>query len=79
MRRLTKQLYASASHYAPEKVYLHFDRLLVSPGEAIWFNAYLRDANTFQPSSTSDLIYVELIAPNGGVLKTLSLIAKMVA
>ncbi len=59
-----------------EKVYLHFDRLFFEPGEDIWFNAYLRDANTLKASPKSDILYVELIAPNGSVLKKITLLAK---
>lgn len=61
---------------SPEKVYLHFDRLFFEPGEDIWFNAYLRDANTLKASPKSDILYVELLGPNGSVLKKITLLAK---
>lgn len=60
-------------HYNPEKTYLQLDRTLYKPGESIWFTAYLRDALTHKRSKNSELIYVELIGPNGGVLKKLTL------
>lgn len=63
-------------HYAPEKVYLQFDRTFFEPGEAIWFNAYLRDANSLKASTKSEILQVELLAPNGSVLKKISLLAK---
>lgn len=63
-------------HYAPEKVYLQFDRTFFEPGEAIWFNAYLRDANSLKASTKSEILHVELLAPNGSVLKKISLLAK---
>ncbi|MEK7256342.1 MAG: hypothetical protein AAB316_16430, partial [Bacteroidota bacterium] len=42
----------------------------------IWFNAYLRDANTLKASPKSELLYVELTAPNGSILKKITLLAK---
>ncbi|MCF8312151.1 MAG: carboxypeptidase regulatory-like domain-containing protein [Saprospiraceae bacterium] len=61
---------------SPEKVYLQFDRLFFEPGEAIWFNAYVRDANTLKASPKSEILYVELLGPNGSVLKKITLLAK---
>jgi len=52
-----------------DKVYLHFDRPLYEPGDDIWFNAYLRDGSTLKPSQNSNVLFVELIGPNG---KTIS-------
>ncbi|MEM8906995.1 MAG: MG2 domain-containing protein [Bacteroidota bacterium] len=74
--RLEHQLDRHTRHYRPEKVYLHFDRLWFQPGEAIWFNAYVLDANTLQPSLQSEIVYVELKKPNGTMSKTLKLVAK---
>ncbi|RMG72600.1 MAG: hypothetical protein D6722_05175, partial [Bacteroidetes bacterium] len=53
-----------------EKVYLHLDRPLYRPGESIWFVAYVRQGETFQPTQLSDVVFVELIDPKGGVLDT---------
>ncbi|MEZ4959711.1 MAG: carboxypeptidase regulatory-like domain-containing protein [Saprospiraceae bacterium] len=63
-------------HYAPEKVYLQFDRTFFEPGEAIWFNAYVRDANSLKASGKSEILYAELLAPNGSVLNQITLLAK---
>lgn len=49
----------------PEKCYLHTDRTLYYPGESLWFNAYLREAGSLQPSETSQVLYVQLCGPNG--------------
>ena len=76
LQRLSEQLNDYQNHFQPEKVYLQFDRTFFKPGESIWFSAYLRDANTLKASAKSDLIYVELNAPNGGNLKTLTLVAE---
>ena len=62
--------------YKPEKVYLHFDRLFFKPGEAIWFNAFLRDANSLKASSTSEILHVQLLSPNGKVMKKITLKVK---
>jgi len=51
-----------------EKLYLHLDRTLFQPGETLWFNAYLRNADDLKPSVASDLLYVELISPQQVVL-----------
>ncbi|MEM6700715.1 MAG: MG2 domain-containing protein, partial [Bacteroidota bacterium] len=61
---------------APEKLYLQFDRTQYKPGEDIWFQAYLRDANSLKASTQSSIIYVELWNPKGVLEKKLSLLAK---
>ncbi len=76
LKRLTQQLNDYQNHFQPEKVYLQFDRTFFKPGEAIWFSAYVRDANTLKASSKSDLVYVELNGPNGGNLKKITLVAE---
>ena len=74
--KLQQQLSNYYDHYSPDKVYLHFDRKFFKPGENIWFSAYVRDANTLKASTKSEMVYVELLNPNGGVLKTIKLIAR---
>lgn len=76
LKNLAKKLALYQEHYAEEKVYLHFDKTFYEPGESIWFNAYVRDAHTFQPSKKSEVVYVELIAPNGSAEQKLTLIAQ---
>jgi len=51
-----------------EKVYLHFDRSYYSPGDNIWFKAYLVNPQTNAPTNTSHNLYVELIDPGGNVV-----------
>lgn len=51
-----------------EKVYLHFDRSYYSPGDNIWFKAYLVNPQTNAPANTSHNLYVELIDPGGDVV-----------
>jgi alpha-2-macroglobulin-like protein len=64
---LISQKYAPEDHL--ELIYLHTDRPLYFPGETIWFKAYITDAG-LKPSNISDIVYVELIAPNGEKVKT---------
>ena len=55
-----------------EKVYLHFDNTAYFQGDVIWFSAYVVDASTQTPAQ-SKVLYVELLSPNGVVLKQLKL------
>jgi hypothetical protein len=54
------------TEYKQEKLYLHFDRSLYSPGETIWFKAYLFTGN--YPSLISKTIYAELLDEKGKVI-----------
>gem|GEM_PF-1670583 len=75
-QKLFNQLSLHNERTSPEKVYLQFDRTFFEPGEDIWFNAYLRDANSLKASPKSEILYVELLGPNGSVLKKINLLAK---
>ena len=55
-----------------DKVYLHFDNTAYFQGDIIWFSAYVVDAATQIPSQ-SKVLYVELLSPNGVVLRQLKL------
>ena len=55
-----------------EKVYLHFDNTAYFQGDVIWFSAYVVNASTQTPAQ-SKVLYVELLSPNGVVLKQLKL------
>ena len=68
VQSLKNTLAEHEEHFATEKVYLQFDRPFFKPGEKIWFNAFLRDANSLKPSRKSDILYVELLGPNGNKL-----------
>lgn len=46
-----------------EKVYLHTDRNFYAGGDDIWFKAYLVNAQSNYPVSTSNTLYTELINP----------------
>lgn len=49
----------------PEKCYVHTDRPMVSPGDTLWFCAYLLDAGNLRMSGASDVVHVELLDPAG--------------
>ena len=55
-----------------EKVYLHFDNTAYFQGDVIWFSAYVVNAASHTPAP-SKVLYVELLSPNGVVLKQLKL------
>ena len=54
-------------NYRQEKIYLHFDRSAYTPGETIWFKAYIF-TGTF-PSQVSKTVYAELLDDKGKVLQ----------
>ena len=55
------------AEFPQEKVYVHFDKNFYSPGETIWFKAYLFSANT--ASLISKTLYAELLDDQGNVLQ----------
>lgn len=61
------------SNYSKEKVYLHFDRSHYSPGDDIWFKAYVTVGNLNLLSQHSKLINVELLDPSGDLVQSLRL------
>ncbi len=67
------------NEYKQEKLYLHFDRTVYSPGETIWFKAYLFAGNF--PSLISKTVYAELLDDKGKVLdrKTAPLLSSSAA
>jgi TonB-dependent SusC/RagA subfamily outer membrane receptor len=75
-----KQIRASLNQYhtsyPEEKIYLQLDKPFYKPGEDIWFNVFLLNANTHVPTSISDVVYVELLDPKGNVASKLELVVK---
>ena len=59
-----------------DRVYLQTDKTFYSPGETLWFSAFVRDAATMKASTQSDIIQVQLISPKGNVENTYKLICK---
>ncbi len=54
----------------PERVYMQFDNSTYFLGETIWFKAYVTSGNDNRPTDISRVLYVELVAPEGYVVKT---------
>lgn len=53
-----------------ERVYLHFDNNAYFLGETIWFKAFVTSHDVDRPTTVSKVLYVELLAPEGYVVKT---------
>lgn len=56
-----------ATKFSIEKAYLHYDKSTYSPGETIWFKAYL--LNDLTPVTVSKTFYVDWIDEKGNVLQ----------
>lgn len=76
LKQLAQQLTDYQFATAEDKVYLHFDKKFVEPGETIWFNAYVRNAQTLQASQKSEVVYVKLLNPQGSIEQEYTLIAQ---
>ncbi len=59
-----------------ERIYLQLDKSLYSPGETIWYEAYIRNDENLLPSHQSDILHVEFIDPKGSVSQQFALIIK---
>ena len=66
-QRFDSILFRLNNEYKQEKIYLHFDRNLYSPGETIWFKAYLFTGS--YPSLVSKTIYAELLDEKGKIIQ----------
>jgi hypothetical protein len=60
----------SLHRMAFEKVYLHTDRDIYTPGDTMWYKAYLTDAQTNVLTASSGTLYVELIGPSANSINT---------
>jgi hypothetical protein len=76
LKDLAQKLALYQEQTAEDKVYLQFDKTFYEPGESIWFTAYVRDAQTFEASSKSGVVYVEFLNPKGSIEQELTLIAQ---
>ncbi len=57
------------SNTPQENVYLHLDNNAYFLGETLWFKAYVVRASNLLPTDMSRVLYVELIAPDGGIMQ----------
>ena len=58
------------SLFPEERVYLHFDNTAYYLGESLWFKAYVTSGVNDEPTTMSRVLYVELVSPEGYVVKT---------
>lgn len=75
-KSLKKKLSEYYTHAPEDRVYLQLDKPFYSPGDDIWFSAYVRDGLSLKPSNKSDIVHIELISPKGTVEKRINVIAK---
>ncbi len=50
-----------SQYLSPEKLYLHIDRNIFTPGETVWFKGYLENKSYQSVMPTSNYVYVELL------------------
>ncbi|HNL39532.1 MAG TPA: carboxypeptidase regulatory-like domain-containing protein, partial [Saprospiraceae bacterium] len=58
-----------------EKLYLQLDRTFFTPGETVWFNAYLRNAFDLLPATGSQVLHVQLLDARGAVMQEKNILA----
>ncbi len=76
LQHLQASFVSYSEHLPNDRIYLQLDKPIYSPGETIWFQAYLRDEGDLGPSRQSDVVHVEFLNPNGSVARRLEIIAK---
>lgn len=59
--------------YADEKIHLHLDKPYYAAGDIIWLKAYVSDYLTNRPSSTSSVLYLDLINERNQITQQLKL------
>ena len=69
LKKVFSNIMSYHNQYTQEKVYLHLDNNGYFPGETIWFKAYVVGAGSLLPTDMSKVLYVELLTPDGEVLK----------
>lgn len=70
---LLKKLEDFTKKYPQEKIHLHLDKPYYAIGDDIWFNSYVVNTKTNEPTNISNIIYVELINERDSIAKQLKL------
>ncbi len=65
-QQMQQKLDVLANNFPQEKIYLHYDKPVYSPGETIWFKAYLMSG--ISPSNISKTLYVDFLDSSGRLL-----------
>lgn len=68
IQRIARQVGEFYTAARGEKAYLHLDRPVYATGETIWFSAYVVDAARHQLDSLSQVLHVDLVAPDQKVV-----------
>lgn len=63
---ITSKIQDYAEKLSPERAFIHFDKHVYTPGETIWFKAYLM--NELLPANDSKTFYVDWIDDKGNIL-----------
>ncbi|HEY4287117.1 MAG TPA: hypothetical protein VGN00_08465 [Puia sp.] len=66
-QKLDSMMNIYANNYPQEKIHVHFDKNLYSPGETIWFKAYIFSGA--DPSLFSKNFYAELSDASGAIIQ----------
>ncbi len=69
LRRILSNLQEYLILHPQQKVYLHLDKAVYNADEIVWFKAYILNATTHRPDSTSSNLYLDLINPGGYVVQ----------
>ncbi|MES2651562.1 MAG: TonB-dependent receptor [Bacteroidota bacterium] len=72
-KALLKKLEEFTINYPTEKVHLHLDKPYYAIGDDIWFKAYVVDGRTLEPTTMSNVLYVELIDENDSLKNRLKI------
>lgn len=70
LEKIKKSLLVYQEQLPQEKIYVHTDKPYYTTGERIWFKTYLANGTNHSIHTPSQLVYVELIAPNNKILDT---------
>jgi len=65
-QNIEKNLEILANNYAPERIYLHYDKSTYAAADTIWFKAYLMQA--IYPADSSKTIYIDWTDDKGNLL-----------
>lgn len=71
---LLKNLSVYTKSHPSEKIHLHLDKPYYAIGDDIWFKAYVTDSRTSEPTTISNVLYIELINDKDSVEKQLKLL-----
>ena len=66
-QKLDSMMNIYANNFPQEKVYVHFDKKIYSPGESLWFKAYIFTGA--DPSPFSKNFYTELSDADGNIIE----------